>query len=197
MKTLQSSLKPAIVLLASLVLVGGVIYPLVVTGLSALFFRDKAQGSLIVRNQTVIGSRLIGQEFDAPNYFWGRISATTPAYNGGASSGSNLGPTNPALLDEVRGRLKALKEADPSIMAPVPADLVTSSGSGLDPDISPAAAFYQAGRISRLRHLGVDEVRALISRHIERPQWGLFGESHVNVLELNLDLDRISGRLRK
>lgn len=193
MTTLRGTLRPAIVLLFAFVVLGGVLYPLGVTGLSALFFKDKAGGSLIEKNQTVIGSRLIGQEFEDPSYFWGRISATTPAYNGDASSGSNLGPTNPALLDEVKARIKALKEADPDNTRPIPADLATSSGSGLDPDITPAAAYYQADRIAKLRHLKPEEVRALISRHVERPQWGLFGEPHVNVLALNLDLAGMSG----
>jgi K+-transporting ATPase ATPase C chain len=197
MESLRRSLKPAIVLLFAFILIGGVIYPLAVLGVSQIFFKNQAEGSLIVRNGTVVGSRLIGQEFDDPKYFWGRISATSPPYNGGASGGSNLGPTNPALIDEVKGRIKALRESDPSNAAPIPADLVTSSGSGLDPDISPAAALYQAGRIARLRNLPPAKVRDLIVRHIERPQWGVFGESRVNVLGLNLGLDRLSGKFGK
>lgn len=194
MLSLRSSLKPAVVILAAFILIGGVIYPLGVLGLSQLLFNKQANGSLILRKGAVTGSRLIGQEFDDPKYFWGRISATAPPYNGGASGGSNLGPTNPALADEVKARIKALREADPDNRNPVPADLATSSGSGLDPDISPAAAFYQAGRVARIRHLGLDRVRSLVARHVEGPQWGLFGEPHVNVLELNQDLDRISGK---
>ncbi len=193
MAAFWNSLKPAIVLLVAFIFLGGVLYPMAVSGVSRVFFRDKADGSLIRLGTTVVGSRLIGQEFDDPKYFWGRLSATSPPYNGGASSGSNLGPTNPALTDEVRGRIKALKDADPANRAPVPVDLVTSSGSGLDPDISPAAAFYQEGRIARLRSLPRSALHALILRHVERPQGGLFGEPRVNVLELNLALDRISG----
>ncbi len=188
-----NSLKPSIIMLITFLFLGGVLYPLVVEGISHLFFREQANGSLIRQDGKVVGSRLIGQEFDDPKYFWGRLSATTPPYNGGASSGSNFGPTNQALLDEVSGRIKALKDADPSNNARVPADLVTSSGSGLDPDISPAAAFYQEGRIARLRHLPRTTVHALIVRSVEGPQWGLFGEPRVNVLELNLALDRTSG----
>ncbi len=192
-----NSLKPAIILLVAFTFLGGVLYPLAVEGVSQLFFRDRADGSLVRQGGTVVGSRLIGQEFDDPNYFWGRLSATTPPYNGGASSGSNFGPTNQAFLDEVNGRIKALKDADPANKAPIPADLVTSSGSGLDPDITPAAAFYQEARIARLRKLPLPAVHSLIARHVEGPQRGLFGEPRVNVLELNLALDRISGKAGK
>jgi K+-transporting ATPase ATPase C chain len=168
----------------------GVAYPLLVTGIAQMVFPFQANGSLIVKDGKVVGSALIGQPFDDPRYFWGRPSATNPfAYNAGASSGSNLSPTNPALISAVQGRVDALRAADPGNTAPVPVDLVTASGSGLDPHISPAAALYQASRVARARNLAPDAVRALVERHTERRFLGVLGELRVNVLALNLGLD--------
>jgi potassium-transporting ATPase KdpC subunit len=144
-----------------------------------------------MRDGKAVGSSLIGQSFQEPKYFWGRLSATAPMPNNAtASGGSNLGPTNPALIEAVRGRIEALKAADPENAAAVPVDLVTASGSGLDPHISPAAALYQAARVARARHMDPAKVRGIVLAHVEGPQWGLFGEPRVNVLLLNLALDR-------
>ena len=168
----------------------GLIYPLAVTGLAQLVFPRQANGSLIVRNNRTVGSTLIGQQFDDPKYFWGRLSATGPyPYNAAASSGSNYGPTNPALLDEVKARIAALKTADPSNTQLIPVDLVTSSGSGLDPNISVAAALYQIPRVARLRGLSESAIRTLVNQHTQGRQLGFLGEPRVNVLELNLALD--------
>lgn len=187
MKTL---LRPAITLFVALTLLTGVAYPLVVTGIAKVFFPDQASGSLIVRDGKTVGSRLIGQEFSDPRFFWGRPSATTPMpYNAAASGGSNLGPLNPALVDAVKARMDALKTADPDNKKPIPVDLVTSSASGLDPHISPAAAVYQLERVARLRGLSPVAVQALIDQNTEGRQWGIFGEPRVNVLALNLALD--------
>jgi K+-transporting ATPase ATPase C chain len=184
-------LRPALVLFASLTVLCGVIYPLAVTGIGKAVFPDQASGSLIVQNGKLVGSRLIGQEFSAPNYFWGRLSATSPMpYNAQSSGGSNFGPGNPALIDAVKGRVDALKAADPGNTLPIPVDLVTASGSGLDPEISLAAAYYQAGRIARERKLNVDTVHALIDSLQLQRSLGFFGEPRVNVLALNLALDR-------
>ena len=189
---LLASLRPAVVLFLLLTALTGFIYPLVVTGLAQLFFPQQAAGSLVMRNGHAVGSRLIGQSFSDPRYFWGRPSATTPQpYNGTASSGSNLGPLNPALLDAVKPRIAALRAADPGNDAPVPVDLVTASGSGLDPEISVAAADYQAARIARARGLAPERVRALIAQHTEGRLLGVLGEPRVNVLELNLALDAL------
>ena len=163
----------------------GVVYPLLVTGLAQVLFKDKANGSLIQKDGKVLGSSLIGQPFSDPKYFWSRPSATSPQpYNGAASSGSNQGPTNPALKDAVTDRIKAL--GGPT---PVPADLVTASGSGLDPHISPAAADYQIPRVSKTRNISEDRLRELVAKHTEGRQLGILGEPRVNVLELNLALD--------
>ena len=188
-----SQLRAAVVAIVVLTILTGVIYPLVVWGIAQLVFPHQANGSLIKENDTVVGSSLIGQSFDGdPKYFWGRLSATSPApYDGSASGGSNLGPTNPALIDNVKKRLDALHDADPDNHEPVPVDLVTASGSGLDPHISPAAAEYQVPRIARLRGKSEDELRKLIAEHTEQRTFGLLGEPRVNVLELNRGLDKL------
>ncbi len=184
-------LRPLWVLFVVLTLLTGIIYPLAVTGVGRLFFSDAANGSLVMSHGTAVGSSLIGQSFQEPRYFWGRLSATSPMPNNGAgSSGSNLGPTNPALLDAVRARIEALQAADPGNSLPIPVDLVTASGSGLDPHISPAAALYQVTRVARARHTDPVKLRELVVAHVEAPQWGIFGEARVNVLLLNLHLDR-------
>lgn len=189
MKTL---LRPALTLFVLLSAVTGIVYPVAVTGIAKVLFPDAAEGSLIVVNGKPVGSRLIGQNFTDPKYFWGRPSATGPMpYNASASSGSNQGPLNPALKDAVKSRIDALKSSDPSQTAPIPEDLVTASGSGLDPQISPAAARWQAPRIARVRGLNVAEVNTLIDAHTEGRQFGLLGEPRVNVLTLNLALDRL------
>lgn len=187
----QGVMRPALVLFVGLTLLCGVIYPLAVTGIGKAVFPDQASGSLIVQNGKLIGSRLIGQEFSAPNYFWGRLSATSPMpYNAQSSGGSNFGPSNPALIDAVKGRVDALKAADPGNTLPIPVDLVTASGSGLDPEISLAAAYYQAGRIARERKLSVDTVHSLIDSLQLQRSLGFLGEPRVNVMALNLALDR-------
>ena len=189
---MSSELRPAIVLVATLTLLTGVVYPLAVTGVARLAFPRQAGGSLIVRDGRVVGSRLIGQAFDDPRFFWGRPSATGPvAYHAAASSGSNLGPLNPALHDAVAARIAALRAADSTATGPVPVDLVTASGSGLDPHISPAAAAYQVTRVARSRGLEPAAVRALVAKHTEGRAFGLLGEPRVNVLELNLALDAL------
>jgi len=185
----MSQIRPALVSFAFLTLVTGVAYPLLITGIAHVAFPSQASGSLLVRGDKVVGSSLIGQSFDDPKYFWGRLSATSPPYNASSSSGSNLGPTNQALVDEVKGRLDALHAADPNNTGSVPVDLVTSSASGLDPDISPAAAEYQVARIARERQLTEDRVRQLVREHTHERQLLVLGEPHVNVLELNLALD--------
>ncbi|HWX11384.1 MAG TPA: potassium-transporting ATPase subunit KdpC [Trinickia sp.] len=185
-------LRPLVVLFAAMTVITGIAYPAVVTAIAQAVFPHQANGSLIEKDGKPVGSELLGQQFDAPYYFWGRLSATSPnPYNAQNSGGSNLGPTNPALSDEVKGRLSALHDADPSNTMPVPVDLVTSSGSGLDPDISPAAAAYQAGRVAKARGLTVDQVNDLISQNTSGRQLGVLGESRVNVLKLNLALDQI------
>ena len=190
MKTL---LRPAASLFVALTLVTGIAYPLAVTAIAKVVFPDAASGSLIVRDGKAVGSRLIGQNFSAPGYFWGRPSATaTLPYNGTASGGSNLGPLNPALADAVASRIAALRAADPGNARPLPVDLVTASASGLDPHISPAAADYQLERVARARRIDVARVKALVARYTEERQWGIFGEARVNVLELNLALDTLS-----
>lgn len=170
----------------------GIAYPLLVTGAAQLCCRRQAEGSLLQRGGHLIGSTLIGQPFDQPRYFWPRPSATSPQpNNGSASSGSNLGPDNPAQLDAVRMRVAALQAADPGNRLPVPVDLVTASASGLDPQISPAAALYQVSRVARARGIDPDRLRALVQAHMQGRQWGLLGEPRVNVLELNLALDAL------
>lgn len=185
-------LRPAACLLVALTFLFGVFYPALVTLLGSILFPAQAQGSLIYAGKTVIGSRLIGQQFADPKYFWGRPSATTPQpYNALASGGSNLGPLNPALVGAVEANVKALRKADPGNVQPIPVDLVTASASGLDPDISWAAAGYQAARVARLRGLALPRIQSLIREH-ERA--ALFGEPTVNVLELNLALDLLRPR---
>lgn len=187
-----NELKPALLMLALLTVVTGGFYPLVVTGLAQGVFPHQANASLIEQDGRVVGSELIGQPFSAPKYFWSRPSATGPVpYNAGASSGSNLGPTNPALEEAVKARMEALKAADPGNPLPIPVDLVTASGSGLDPHISPAAAEYQVGRVARSRGLDPAAVRTLVARHTEGRTFGVLGEPRVNVLGLNLALDNL------
>jgi len=196
---MSSQLRPAIVLLALLTVITGVVYPLVVTVVAQVAFPRQANGSLVVRGDRtgddVVGSALIGQPFDDPKYFWGRLSATAPfAYNAAASSGSNLGPLNPALTDAVKARVDALRAADPGNESPIPVDLVTASGSGLDPHVSPAAAQWQVPRVARARGLDPVAVQTLVEQHTEGRQWGFFGEARVNVLALNLALDATPSR---
>ena len=186
---MRSEFRPALLMLLVLTVITGVLYPLLITAIAQVAFPRQANGSLIVLRGVVVGSSWIGQEFREPQYFWGRLSATTPAYNAGASSGSNLGPTNPALLDAARARIAALRAADPEARLPVPVDLVTASGSGLDPHISPAAAEYQVRRVASARGLPLDVVRAAIAAHTRGRFLGVIGEPVVNVLELNLALD--------
>lgn len=192
--SMRTLIRPAIVSMVVLTLLTGFIYPIAVTGISAALFHHQAEGSLIMRGDSAIGSELIGQGFTAPRYFWSRPSATGPVpYNGSISSGSNLGPTNPAQLDALKARVEALKAADPSNQAPVPVDLVTASGSGLDPHISPAAAEYQVARVARVRGVPEDSVRALVRRFTAGRQFGILGEPRVAVLPLNLALDSLRG----
>src|SRR5206468_9471573 len=185
-----AQLRPAVMVLVLLTLVTGVAYPLLVTGIAQAVFPFQAQGSLVVKEGKVVGSALIGQPFDDPKYFWSRPSATSPfGDNAGSSAASNLSPTNADLIKTVQGRVDALRAADPGNAAPVPVDLVTASGSGLDPHISPAAALYQVGRVARARKMSAADVRALVEKPTEGRQLGFFGEPRVNVLALNLALD--------
>jgi len=186
-----SLLRPALVLLGLMTLATGVIYPVVVTGVARVIFPHQASGSSIERSGRVVGSTLIGQSFDDARYFWGRPSATSPVpYNSAASTGSNLGPTNPALVKLVGERVATLRAADPSHAgALVPVDLVTSSGSGLDAHISPAAAYYQVTRVAQARGFSEQQLRRLVEAHVEGRTWGILGEPRVNVLRLNLALD--------
>lgn len=186
-------LKPALLMLLVLTFVTGVVYPLLVTGIAQLVFAKQANGSLLYQNEELAGSALIGQPFDDPKYFWSRPSATGQfPYNAAASSGSNLGPTNEALLKAVEARVQALRQADPENALPVPVDLVTASGSGLDPHISPAAAYYQVTRVARARRLEENAIRQLVEQNTEDRQWGFLGEPRVHVLELNLALEALS-----
>ena len=184
-------LKPALLIFVFLTLITGALYPVLVTAIAKLAFKNEANGSLIERGGKTVGSRLIGQPFSDPKYFWGRPSATAPMpYNAGASGGSNQGPLNPALEDAVKARIAALKAADPGNGAAIPVDLVTASGSGLDPHISPAAATYQVARVARVRGLAPEAVQQLVAAHTEGRQLGFLGEPRVNVLALNLALDQ-------
>jgi K+-transporting ATPase ATPase C chain len=186
-----SMLRQALLVFVALTLVTGVVYPLLMTGAAQVVFPHQANGSLIERDGKLVGSELIGQQFDDPRYFWSRPSATTPAYNGAASTGSNYGPTNPDQLKAVKDRVESLRKAHPDQTGPVPVDLVTASASGLDPHISPAAAEYQATRVAKTRNIDVKIVRDLIGHHTEDRQLGILGEPRVNVLELNLALDSL------
>jgi K+-transporting ATPase ATPase C chain len=187
------SIRPAVSLLVAMTILLGIAYPLLITGIAQLAFPRQAEGSLVHADGKLIGSVLIGQSFSDPKYFWGRPSATSPQpYNGSASGASNLGPLNPALLEAVKANAKALHDADPDNQQPIPIDLVTASGSGLDPEISLAAAQYQAARIARARNLAVGRVEALINVHQEGRLFGFIGERRVNVLTLNLALDRMN-----
>jgi K+-transporting ATPase ATPase C chain len=191
---MQSLLRPAVSLFVLLSAITGIAYPLVVTGIARVAFPDAAGGSLVVKDGKAIGSTLIGQNFTDPKHFWGRPSATGPyPYNAAASGGSNQGPLNPALVDAVKGRIDALKAADPGNVKPVPVDLVTASASGLDPHISPEAARYQLQRIAAARKLSIERVASLIDAHTQGRDFGLFGEPRVNVLLLNLALDSQTG----
>jgi K+-transporting ATPase ATPase C chain len=185
-------IRPAVCLLALMTLLLGIIYPFAITGVAKLAFPHQAAGSLIYQDGKLLGSTLIGQSFSDPKYFWGRPSATTPQpYNGLASTASNLGPLNPALIDAVKANAKALHGADPDNNGPIPVELVTASASGLDPDVSPAAVQYQAARVARARHLELTRVEALIKAHVQERLFGVVGERRINVLELNLALDRL------
>ena len=185
-------LLPAVRMLIVLSILTGIVYPYLVTGIAQLAFPSAANGSLIMDKGKAVGSSLVGQPFDDPKYFWSRPSATSPQpYNAAASSGSNQGPRNPALADAVTGRIKALRDADPDNQAPVPVDLVTASGSGLDPDISVAAAEYQVHRVAKTRGVPEDKVRALVAENTNGRTLGILGEARVNVLKLNLALDAV------
>ena len=186
-------LRQTVLVFLGLTVVTGVAYPVVMTIVAQVVFPHQANGSLIERDGKLVGSALIGQQFDDPGYFWSRPSATGPTpYNAAASTGSNYGPTNPAQLNAVRGRVDALHKASPDQAGPVPVDLVTASGSGLDPQISPAAAEYQVARVAKARHASMQTLRDLVAQHTAGRQLGMFGESRVNVLELNLALDKLA-----
>jgi len=190
---MKQLIRPAITLFALLTVVTGLVYPVAVTGAAKLLFPQEAAGSLIQRNGQTVGSTLIGQSFSGPRYFWSRPSATGPQPNNAlASSGSNLGPTNPALVDAVKGRVEVLRAAHPDQPGPIPADLVTASASGLDPHISPEAAYYQVNRVAKARGLSAIQVRRLVDANVEYPSWRIFGDRTVNVLKLNLVLDQAS-----
>jgi K+-transporting ATPase ATPase C chain len=186
---MTSQLRPAFFMLLIFTVITGVFYPLAVTGIAQVLFPHQANGSLIMADGKAVGSELIGQQFDDPKYFWGRPSAA--GYNAAASSGSNYGPMNPALLDAVQARIDALKAADPTNTLPIPVDLVTASGSGLDPHISVAAALYQVHRVASARGLSEADVRSLVEKHTQGRQFGFLGEAVVNVLQLNRALDGI------
>jgi len=189
---MRSEFRPALLSLVLLTILTGAIYPAVVTGLAQLAFRHQAEGSLIRESGKPLGSELIGQPFDDSKYFWSRPSATRPAYNAAASGASNLGPMNPALTNSIKDRVAALRATDPSATGPVPIDLVTTSASGLDPHITPAAAAYQVNRVAQARSLSADRIRDLVAQYTEGRQLGFLGEARVNVLRLNLALDSLA-----
>lgn len=189
---MKTQIRPTLVFWAIFMVFLGLLYPLTITGIAQAVFPAQANGSLIERDGMILGSKLIGQSFDDPHYFWSRPSATSPfPYNAASSSGSNLGPTNPVLMEQIKARIAALKAVDPENKIEIPIDLVTTSGSGLDPHISLAGALYQASRVAKSRGLPEDEVRDLILTYTENPQFGILGETRVNVLLLNLALDGI------
>ena len=188
---IREQIRPALFSFVLLTLITGVLYPLSVTGIAKVFFRNQAEGSLIVKDGKAIGSELIGQSFDAPQYLWGRPSATSPVFNASSSSGSNYGPMHADYLKAVGDRAKALKDADPSHQAHVPVDLVTASGSGLDPQISLAGAYYQVSRIAQIRGVPEDQIKKIIGKNTQGRFLGLLGEPAVNVLKVNLDLDEV------
>jgi potassium-transporting ATPase KdpC subunit len=189
---MNTIIRPAVTLFVIMTVLTGIVYPLAVTGIAQLLFPDQADGSLVTAGGQPVGSSVIGQSFSDPKYFWSRPSATAPQpYNALASSGSNQGPLNPALTDAIKTRIDALKAADPANTLPVPVDLVTASASGLDPEISIAAAKYQAARVARVRGIAPEQVQALIESHARGRLFGLVGEPRINVLELNLALDRL------
>jgi K+-transporting ATPase ATPase C chain len=188
---LPQVVRPAVIFMVVMTVLTGVLYPLVITGIAQVVFPHQANGSLIEEGDKVVGSKLIGQPFDDPKYFWSRPSATGPMpYNAAASSGSNLGPIEPNLTGAFKSRAEALRQADPGNEKPIPVDLITASSSGLDPHISPAAAEYQVSRIAKARGLQEDAVRGLVTKHTEARAFGLLGEDRVNVVTLNLDLDK-------
>ena len=189
---MRSELRPALLSLVLFTVLTGALYPGVVTGIAQLVFRHQAEGSLIKERGKSLGSELIGQPFDDPKYFWSRPSATTPAYNGAASGASNLGPRNPVLIEAITSRAENLRQADPSASGPIPVDLVTGSGSGLDPHITPAAAAFQAIRVAQARSLRPERIQELIRHYTEGRQLGFLGEPRVNVLRLNLALDSLT-----
>lgn len=190
---IRQTIRPALSLLLAMTLLTGVVYPLLVTGAALAVFPQQAGGSLLYEDGKAVGSRLIGQPFDEPKYFWSRPSATAPfAYNAAASSGSNLGPIEPVLLAAVKERVEKLRQADPGNDAPIPVDLVTASGSGLDPHISPAAADYQVARVARVRGMSEQALREMVTDHTEQRWLGVLGEPRVNVVELNLALDHLA-----
>ncbi|MDA8173930.1 MAG: potassium-transporting ATPase subunit KdpC [Nitrospiraceae bacterium] len=189
----MQTLRNAVMSLVVLTILTGIIYPLVITGIAQAVFPARANGSIIVKNGTPVGSEFIGQQFGSPKYFWGRPSATTPyPYNGQSSSGSNMGTNNPALMENVQARIAALHAADPGNTEKIPVDLVTASASGLDPEISPAAAEYQAARVARARGIDISQVNSLIQADTKGRLLGIFGEPRVNVLKLNLALDELN-----
>ncbi|AEJ01769.1 Potassium-transporting ATPase C chain [Nitrosomonas sp. Is79A3] len=189
---MKNLIRPAITLFILISLITGLLYPLAVTSIAQIAFPEQAAGSLVKRGEEVIGSSLIGQSFSGPTYFWGRPSATSPMpYNAANSGGSNLGPTNPVLIEAVKERAKNILASHPDKAEKIPTDLVTASASGLDPHISPAAAYYQVERVAAARNTGAAIVKSLVDQSIETPQWGLLGDSRVNVLRLNLALDAL------
>jgi potassium-transporting ATPase KdpC subunit len=191
-------IRPVIVSILVFTVITGILYPLAVTGIAQLFFPVQANGSTILRNDRTVGYSLIGQPFDHPKYFWGRLSATSPfSYNSDSSSGSNMAQTRPDLVKQAQARISALRDADPQASASVPADLATASASGLDPHISPAAAEYQAQRVAKIRGIDKDMVLALIVAYTDQRQFGIFGEPTVNVLKLNLALDELQQKINK